>query len=103
MIRSIPFYLLLVFFCLSFSCNREQQEISDKQLTWEDFQNFLTKEMDYQTIVGKFGEPARDIGSGIHIYVWDLVDSTEICIGYITKIVYARHVDKNRNVLHILI
>jgi hypothetical protein len=94
---------LFLIACLSFSCDNQQQEIRDKQITWEDFQNFLTKDMDYQTIVGKFGEPVRDIGSGIHIYVWDLEDSTEIWIGYISKIMYARHLDKNHNVLHYLI
>jgi hypothetical protein len=98
-----PVIGLILIACLSVSCDKQQQEAKIKQITWEDFQNFLTRDTDYQTIVGKFGEPARDIGSGIHIYVYELSDSTEIWIGYVSKIMYARHMDKNHNVLHYLI
>jgi hypothetical protein len=94
---------LILIACLSFSCDKQNQETGEKQITWEDFQNFLTKDMEYQTIVSKFGEPDRDIGSGIHIYVYDLKDSTEIWIGYVDKIFYARHMDKNHNLLHTII
>jgi len=103
MIRTVPFCALLLFFCLSFSCEKQQPEEKSKQLTYEDFRDFLTKDTNYQEIVGKFGEPDRDAGSGIHIYVWVLKDSTEICIGYVDRIMYARHVDKNRNILHAII
>jgi hypothetical protein len=103
MIRLIPFGALLLFLCMSFSCEKQQPEKQMKQLTYEDFRDFLTKDMDYQAIVAKFGEPDRDMGSGIHIYVYDLKDSTEIWIGYVTQIMYARHIDKNHNVLHTLI
>lgn len=96
-----PLCAVLLFFCLSFSCHKEKE--GGKQLTWEDFQNFLTKDTDYPAIVAKFGAPARDAGSGIHIYVYDLNDSTEMWIGYADRILYARHVDKNRNILHTII
>jgi hypothetical protein len=98
-----PVFCLILFTCLSFSCDKKQNETGEKQLTYEDFQTSLTKDMDYQAIVGKFGEPDRDIGSGIHIYVWNLENSTEIWIGYVDKIFYARHVDKNHNILHTII
>jgi hypothetical protein len=96
-------FILFVTACLSFSCDKQPQETGEKQITWEDFQIFLTKDLEYQTIVSKFGEPAKDIGSGIHIYVWELNDSTEIWIGYVTTIIYARHMDKNHNLLHTII
>jgi hypothetical protein len=98
-----PVLGLILFFCLSFSCEKQQPEEQSKQLTYEDFRDFLTKDTNYQAIVAKFGEPDRDAGSGIHIYVYDLKDSTEIWIGYVDKILYARHMDKNRNVLHTII
>jgi hypothetical protein len=98
-----PVCLLILIFCMSFSCNREKPEIHDSRLTFEDFQMYLTKNMDYQAIVAKFGPPARDIGSGIHIYVWDLKDNTEMWIGFVSQIMYARHMDKNRNILHTII
>ncbi len=49
--------------------------------------------MSYGDIVKRFGKPDEDRGSGIHIYVYNLSDSTEIVIGFTDKIVYARHVD----------
>lgn len=52
--------------------------------------------MDYTAIVSKFGQPTKDIGSGIHIYVYVLDDATEIWIGYVDKILYARHMDKTQ-------
>jgi hypothetical protein len=45
--------------------------------------------------VNIFGEPGRDIGSGIHIYVFDLKDSMEIWIGFADKIFHACHIDKS--------
>ena len=74
-----------------------------KSLTYSDFVVSLNSGMDYAAIVAKFGEPKKDIGSGIHIYVYQLDDLTEIWIGDLDRIIYARHVDTNQNVLHILI
>lgn len=88
--------------CIIISCDKSQPKTELHKLTYEDFRDNLTKDMDYQSIVVKFGSPDRDIGSGIHIYVWELEDSTELWIGYVDKILYARHLDKNRNVLHTL-
>ncbi len=59
--------------------------------------------MSYTSFVDLFGEPARDIGSGIHIYVYELTDATEIWIGYVDRILYASHVDENQQLLHIII
>ena len=89
--------------CLIIGCDKQQPKVGDYQLTYEDFRDNLTKDMDYQAIVAKFGAPDRDIGSGIHIFVWELKDSTELWIGYVDRILYARHLDKNRNLLHTLI
>jgi hypothetical protein len=59
--------------------------------------------MIYNSIVAKFGEPSNDIGSGIHIYVYQLIDSTEIWIGYADKIIYVRHMDKNHQIIENII
>ena len=83
------------------SCNKETD--NDKQLTYEYFKNSLTSQMDYNAIVEEFGQPDKDIGSGIHIYVYELDDSTEIWIGYTDQILYARHFDKNQQLLDTLI
>jgi hypothetical protein len=61
--------------------------------TLENFQAHLKADMAYPAMVSKFGSPSKDIGSGIHIYVYPLSDSTEVWIGYSDKLLYARQVD----------
>jgi small-conductance mechanosensitive channel len=78
-------------------------KINQSALTYADFEKNLKADMDYQTIVAVFGTPVKDVGSGIHIYVYEFNDSTEIWIGYTSKIIYARHVDSNHMILHTLI
>ena len=63
----------------------------------------LKPDMTYDSIVSKFGEPSKDIGSGIHIYVYQLTDSIEIWIGYTDKILYARHMDKNGQIINTIL
>jgi len=67
--------------------------------TLEDFKNTLSEPYDIDMIFSKFGEPHRDIGSGIHIYVYELNDLTEIWVGYADDIWYVKHVDANGNTL----
>lgn len=78
-------------------------DLKNGTLSYSDFRNYLKADMNYEAITAKFGVPSQDIGSGIHIYVYKLADSTEIRIGYINKILYARHVDKDGAVLDIII
>jgi hypothetical protein len=79
--------------------------IGDKlySLTYDYFKDNLKPDMTYDSIVAKFGEPSNDIGSGIHIYVYQLIDSTEIWIGYTDKIIYERHMDKNHQIIENII
>jgi hypothetical protein len=98
--------LLLILFVIvsgfAASCNKETK-LSDQNLIWSDFEMRLKPGMNYYSIVSEFGEPDSDIGSGIHIYVYILDDSTEAWIGYTDKILYARHMDKNHQLLETLI
>ena len=71
--------------------------------TLDDFRNTLNESQDIDTIFFKFGEPHDDIGSGIHIYVYELNDLTEIWIGYTDHILYVHHVDSNGNLLEQLL
>ena len=66
--------------------------------TLEDFKNILSEPYDIDEIFSKFGRPHDDIGSGIHIYVYELNDLTEIWIGYVDDIWYVKHVDANGHV-----
>jgi hypothetical protein len=67
--------------------------------TLDDFKNTLNESQDIDTIFFKFGEPHYDIGSGIHIYVYELNDFTQIWIGYADGILYVQHVDVKGNIL----
>ena len=87
-------FLLVAFY----SCTNENNLIK-RELTYSDFENNLKIDMTYDSIVAKFGHPLKDLGSGIHIYVYQLTDATEIWIGYTDKILYARHMDKNGQLL----
>lgn len=56
-----------------------------------EFESKLHMANTYDDITKAFGEPDRDVGSGIHIYVYELDDGTEVWIGYTDRILYARH------------
>lgn len=86
---------------LSFACSREY--FKEKDLSYEYFKQHLTSDMNYMSIVETFGKPEKDIGSGIHIYVYELDDATEMWIGYTDSILYAKQVNRNQQVLRILI
>jgi hypothetical protein len=91
---------VLVSLVMLASCSKENGEAKD---TFTYFTMHLKAHMDYTALVKTFGEPDSDIGSGIHIYVYNLEDGTAIMIGYTNTILYARHVDKNHQLLHTLI
>ena len=65
----------------------------------DDFKNVLSGPHDIDEIFSKFGEPHDDIGGGIHIYVYDLNDKTQIWIGYADDIWYIHHVDSKGNMM----
>lgn len=94
--------LLLLLVLSVFACSGDD-DAKIEPLTYNYFKTNLKPKMNYTSIVNIFGEPTKDIGSGIHIYVYQLPDSTEIWIGYVNEILYARHVDKNEQVLHTII
>jgi len=71
--------------------------------TLDDFRDTLNESQDIETIFFKFGEPHNDIGSGIHIYIYELNDLTEIWIGYADEILYIQHVDSDGNFLEQLL
>ena len=87
---------------LVLSCSRDQNLFADG-LSYSDFEKNLKADMTYDLIIEKFGQPTSDIGSRMHIYAFKLVDSTEIWIGYIDKIFYARHMDSEQQLLHTII
>jgi hypothetical protein len=50
--------------------------------------------MKYSDLKMIFGEPDADTGSGIHMYIYNLEDGTQVVIGYTDKILYARHINE---------
>ena len=71
--------------------------------TLDDFKDTLDETQDIDVIFFKFGKPHDDIGSGIHIYVYDLNDFTQVWIGYTDKILYVHHVNSDGNLLEQLL
>jgi hypothetical protein len=67
--------------------------------TLDDFKNILSEPYDIDTIFSKLGDPHYDIGSGIHVYVYDLNDDTQMLIGYNGNILYITNLDLDGNVL----
>lgn len=81
--------LILFVLALSISACNKKYDLSKN--TYEYFSANLKATMKYADIVAKFGEPIGDLGSGIHMYYYNLDDATCILIGYTDHIIYARH------------
>jgi hypothetical protein len=60
----------------------------------EYFRKYLKEDMNYSDLRSRFGRPDADIGSGIHIYVYNLDDGTQVTIGFTDKVIYARHINE---------
>jgi hypothetical protein len=96
--RKIIFILFTTAWMLS--CSDDTPANRD---TFDYFQQNLKADIAYAQITSIFGEPDDDIGSVIHIYVYELEDNTKIMIGYTDHIHWATHVDKNNQVLDVII
>jgi hypothetical protein len=92
--KTIILNLILIYLCF-FSINAQE-------LTFDNFKSNLKRDMDNKTIVETFGQPDRDIGSGIYIYVYKLTDSTSMIIGCTNKVLYANHYNRHGDLIHLL-
>ena len=80
--------------------NNSLSSYADKIIpTLDEFKITLDESLVLDFIFSKFGEPHADIGSGIHIYVYELNDSSQIWIGYSDDILYVQHVDSGGNLI----
>lgn len=85
--------------CLKKSTNNEPEPD-----TLGYFTQHLQSGMSYQALVDAFGNPDSDIGSGIHIYVYNLTDGSAVWIGHNgTNLMYARHMSSTGQLLHTII
>ena len=85
------------------SKDKDKTDNNDQKDTFQYFDANLKADMKYDDIVNLFGQPDGDLGSGIHIYYYNLSDGSRIVIGYVDKIFYARHVSASGQVLHNII
>ena len=96
--------LAIMFTTLLFTaCSKDTREEPTDKETIEYFNYNLKADLKYDDLVNLFGEPDGDIGSGIHIYVYDLKDGSKVYIGYTDKIMYARHMSSSGQLLHNII
>jgi hypothetical protein len=100
--RKILVAILLTALCFT-ACSKNEYKEPDDPNTAGFFMANLNADLKYDDIVNLFGAPDGDIGSGIHIYVYDLTDGSKIYIGYTDKILYARHMNSSGQVLHNII
>lgn len=71
----------LVGMLLITSCNRSSLGGNGRDLSLTDF-DFLRLGMSYEEVVAKVGEAKRDVGSGIHLMVYELKDGTELTLSF---------------------
>jgi hypothetical protein len=99
--RKMLFALLLTGMLFTY-CSKGYDAPSDKD-SIEYFTANMKADLKYEDIISLFGEPDGDMGSGIHIYYYNLNDGSKVYIGYADKIIYARHVNSSGQVMHNLI
>jgi hypothetical protein len=92
-------FITLVF-TFAVACSQDEEE---NRNTLDYFETHLQQDMSHSKLMAVFGEADKDIGSGIHIYVYNLDDNTEVWVGISDKLLYANHLDKNQNLLKVLI
>ena len=99
--RKILFAILLTGMLFTACKKNEDKPVDEDSIGY--FSANLKADLKYDAIVNLFGEPDGDIGSGIHIYVYNLGDGSKVYIGYTDKIMYARHISSSGQVLHTII
>jgi hypothetical protein len=92
--------LLIVSVFIVLACS-DNDEVNRNSIDY--FEARLQKDMSHERLMIVFGKPDKDLGSGIHIYVYKLDDTTEVWVGISDKILYANHMDKDQNLLKVLI
>ena len=96
----VALHTLFIAFVFLVACSQDE-EVNRNSISY--FETHLDKDMSHTKLMFVFGQPDKDLGSGIHIYVYQLDDATEVWVGMTDKIVYANHVDQNQNLLKVLI
>ena len=92
---------LFIAFVFAFAACSQDDEVNRNTLDY--FESHLQLDMSHAKLIAVFGEPDKDLGSGIHIYVYNLEDNTEVWVGITDKLLYANHLDKDQNLLKVLI
>lgn len=100
-IMARAFRFLIITIALLVSACSQDDDAQRKSIDY--FETHLQKDMSHTKLISTFGQPDKDMGSGIHIYVYKLEDNTEVWVGCTDKILYANHVDQDQNLLKVLI
>lgn len=93
--KFLPISLLLSIFlslpALASDQAKSEAHMPTKKCTLQNFQH-LKLGTDVKTVFSDFGEPLRDIGSGIHIYEYKIDDGSIIRVGCVNTVLYVDHV-----------
>ena len=76
----------LASFVLLTSCNGNNvtpTSIASDERKISDFE-FLKLGMSYDEVIENVGEADRDIGSGVHLFVYELTDGTEVLLSFVS-------------------
>jgi len=97
-------YFVVIILLLGSNVILQPQNREPEKHSYSDFEKQLNPNMGNDSIVTRFGNPNTTTGSGLHILIYELVDSTSLIIGCTNiSIIYAKHYDRNGNLIHELI
>jgi hypothetical protein len=102
--KKLLFSLSLLLVLATAACLKKSTNDPPEPDTLAYFTQHLKADMSYSAIVNAFGDPDSDIGSGIHIYVYNLTDGSAVWIGHNgSSLLYARHMSSTGQLLHTII
>lgn len=97
----LPILLVTFLITMTVCDNNRSDGLPERGI--DAFKAQLHEDMSESALLKTFGEPNRDEGSGIHIYVYEFTDGTSVWIGCSDKIIYARHIDQDGMLIETLI
>jgi len=97
---------LLTCLLLLGACESNKLQVTrDVNATAESFKLVLKKGMSFQEVKRNFGNPVKDVGSGLHIFVYEIDNGLSVWLGFadLNALMYAKVVNKKGDTLSDLV